>query len=296
MAEFDDILMSTAEPDNEEFDVSEWSAKKQAEREQLYERIDLLTEQTLSSGEAFKKYLDLQSRFDRYSVSNALLILDQRPDATRIKDFDAWKADGFSVKKNENALTILTRGDEYTRKDGTTGSYYNPKKVFDISQTDAPAPVKKSYDDRALVKAAVDASPVPVKISEELSGGVNAYYEPDDALILVRPGMDANEIVEALSREIVMSRFAAQAGSEFDRSDYEFDARAAGYMVCRRFGVEARDADFSQAPLVYDGSSAADARKLLTETKENASGIIQQMSRQLDSPQRSQKQQEDKAR
>lgn len=43
----------------------------------------------LTYDHAFQPYLDVQARFDRYSVSNAVLIAAQCPEATRLADFDA---------------------------------------------------------------------------------------------------------------------------------------------------------------------------------------------------------------
>ena len=48
-------------------------------------------------------YLDVQARFDLYSVSNAILIAAQCPEATKLADFDTWKADGVYVKRGQDA-------------------------------------------------------------------------------------------------------------------------------------------------------------------------------------------------
>lgn len=70
----------------------------------------------------------MQSRFDRYSVGNALLITAQMPQATQFKDFDAWKENGVSIKKQQKGITILEPGEEYTREDSSVGVSYNVKK------------------------------------------------------------------------------------------------------------------------------------------------------------------------
>lgn len=53
------------------------------------EAMDLLeagVEQVLD-GEAFKRYLAFAARFHNYSANNSLLILVQRPDATRVAGY-----------------------------------------------------------------------------------------------------------------------------------------------------------------------------------------------------------------
>jgi hypothetical protein len=53
------------------FDKDAWAAKKQAERASAYELIDRTAENVGQEGAAFQTYLDVQSRFERYSVGNA---------------------------------------------------------------------------------------------------------------------------------------------------------------------------------------------------------------------------------
>ena len=71
--------------------------------------------------------LNTQAQFDRYSVSNALLIAYQHPGATKVADFSTWKEEDVFVKKGEKAITMLEPGSEFTREDGTTGFSANVK-------------------------------------------------------------------------------------------------------------------------------------------------------------------------
>lgn len=70
----------------------------------------------LSSSE----YLDVQSRMDRYTANNALLMYKQFPQASQIKEFDDWAAEGVKVNKGSKTFIILDPY-EYTKKDGTIG-------------------------------------------------------------------------------------------------------------------------------------------------------------------------------
>ena len=99
--------------------------------------IDSYTQDMGREGGLLQAYLDVQSRFDLYSVSNAILIAAQCPEATRLADFDSWKARGMYVRRGADAITILEPGKEYQRDDGSVGVSYNVRKVFDISQTRA---------------------------------------------------------------------------------------------------------------------------------------------------------------
>ena len=50
----------------------DWQIKREQNRTQAYEMLETATTE-ISDPEIYAQYLDVQSRFDRYSVSNALL-------------------------------------------------------------------------------------------------------------------------------------------------------------------------------------------------------------------------------
>ena len=194
MPNYDDLF--TGQPtqqDEKPFDKTVWAARKQAEREGVYAMIDSYVQDMGREGGLFQAYLDVQARFDLYSVSNAILIAAQCPEATKLADFDSWKANGVYVRRGADAITILEPGKEYQRDDGSVGVSYNVRKVFDISQTRAaqrPAPTTVR-DERLLLKALMNDAPCRFAISNELPEGVNVAYHPQEHTVYVRQGLDA---------------------------------------------------------------------------------------------------------
>ena len=79
------------------FNKEEWAAQKQAQRKEAYEMIDNTCAEMLADGDAFGQYLEVQGRFDRYSVNNAILVSAQMPEATSMKDKNAWKQSRVNV-------------------------------------------------------------------------------------------------------------------------------------------------------------------------------------------------------
>ena len=63
----------------------------------------------LDAGKSDKlvKYLDAMSTFHNYSFGNCMLIAQQRPTATLVAGFHAWKKQGRSVAKGEKGICIL---------------------------------------------------------------------------------------------------------------------------------------------------------------------------------------------
>ena len=58
--------------------------------------------------ERYKEYLRIMSKFHHYSFNNTMLIALQKPDASLIAGFSAWKnTHGRTVKKGEKGIRII---------------------------------------------------------------------------------------------------------------------------------------------------------------------------------------------
>lgn len=213
MNSFDDIFeghVSQRGQTNQPFDKEAWAEKKQAERQSVYDLADTTAVEVSTDGSKFQSYLDVQTRFSRYSATNVLLILAQKPEATQLKDFNGWKEAGASIKRQQKGISILEPGEEYERADGSIGTSYNVKRVFDISQTTARAKVQPaiSVDDRLLLKALISRSPVPMQTVDDLPNHMGALYDHDQQVIFVRRGMDAADIFRSVSKELAHAEIA----------------------------------------------------------------------------------------
>ena len=102
----------------------EYAEKMKAEKEAVYQMADDTAKAIVSDPEKFKAFLDTQSRLDRYSAVNALLIFKQLPEASQLKNFDDWSKDNVKIQKGAKSISILEPV-EYAKKDGTTGISYN---------------------------------------------------------------------------------------------------------------------------------------------------------------------------
>jgi len=295
MSNFDDLFKpekeSPAPQGNQAFDKEAWKRQKQEQRELVYSMIDDTAKAVAMNGDVFQNYLDVQSRFERYSVANALLILAQKPDATRIADFETWKVQGAYIRKKESGFYILEPGDEYQRDDGTTGISYNLKKMFDISQTGAQKNEPLPYpDERIRIKALMENAPVPIQISDSLPEGINALYTPIDRDIKIRRGLDAGEIFRSLSQELAHAEIDKGDGS-YSRSDYTFHAYCVSYILCRLYGMDINNFRFDRASQMFQGMNAQEIRAELSIIREASSEISGRMNRML-AQQREQKRQE----
>lgn len=249
MSNFDDIFAPQADAQPEEKPVQEskqdWAARRKQERDAVYALVDTTTERMAANGEVFQDYLDVQARFDRYSVRNAILITAQNKDATKLASFDDWKGDNISINKGEKGISIMVP-DEYRRKDGTPATGFIVGKVFDIAQTTAVAASNKvSHDPRRLLETLVRNSPCPIEIRNDGQIEHVARYDPQSRKVYVRQGMEADALFRSISQEVAVAEFAK---GHRKRSECEFDAYCVSYILCKRFGISTDAYRFDKLP------------------------------------------------
>ena len=158
---FDSLLNVSAVPQDDK--VQAFIAESKNNRNRCYELSEQVTAQVATNGQMLQNYLDVQSTFDRYAVNNALLILAQRPDSQKLGDYGYWRNHGTYVKRMErqNPVLILEPGKTYEREDGSIGTYYNAKKLYDISQTtmNDKSMEEVSYDEKKSDSGRGEQSP-----------------------------------------------------------------------------------------------------------------------------------------
>ena len=228
------------------FDKEQWAAQKQAQRKEAYELIDNTCSEMMISGDSFRQYLDVQGRFDRYSVNNAILVSAQMPEATQLKETAAWKQSRVYVNKDAKKVVILEPSKEYTRDDGSKAVGYNAKEVYDISETSAKdrqeAQEKKSM--RELVSALIDASPVPFVPVADLE--MPAYYDSEQQSIFIRTGLNEEQLFVSMAKEVSAAVFDFKHNESREAS--EFKSYCVAYMISSRYGVDTRGFNFSRLP------------------------------------------------
>ena len=231
---------------NKPFDKEQWAAQKQAQRKEAYELIDNTCSEMMISGDSFRQYLDVQGRFDSYSVNNAILVSAQMPEATQLKEKAAWKQSRVYVNKDAQKVVILEPSKEYTREDGSKAVGYNAKEVYDISETSAKdrqeAQEKKSM--RELVSALIDASPVPFVPVADLE--MPAYYDSEQQSIFIRTGLNEEQLFVSMAKEVSAAVFDFKHNESREAS--EFKSYCVAYMVSSRYGVDTRGFNFSRLP------------------------------------------------
>lgn len=265
---------------NRPFDKEEWATAKQAQRKEAYELIDNTCFEMMASGDSFRQYLNVQGRFDRYSVANAILVSAQMPEATQLKEYSKCKANRVYVNKDAQKITILEPSKEYLRDDGTKAVSYNAKAVYDISETSAKdrqeAAEPKSM--RELVSAMIDASPVPFQPVDDLE--LPAYYDSEQQTIFIRTGLNEEQLFVSMSKEVAAAVYDFKYNES--RNASEFKAYCVAYMVSSRYGVDTRGFNFDRLPKEYAEMETQDFKSELGSMRDVLGEVQSEMYKSME--------------
>jgi hypothetical protein len=261
----------------------EYAEKKKAEKERVYQMVDDTAMQIVSDPEKFRAFLDTQSRMDRYSAANALLIFNQLPEATQLKDFDDWGKDNVKIVKGAKSISILEPV-EYARQDGTTGISYNVKKMFDVSQTNGrqtPA-VSVNRDPKALITTMLDVCPVEVEATNELPyPNMAAFYNNEKQTLYVKRNVgDSVAVAQCVAQELGHAQLSINSDT-YSRRDMGFQAVCIGYMLCKKYGVDTQNFAIDRIPESLKEKEPKEIRAELSKTRNAMAEINSRISEEL---------------
>ena len=291
MNNFDDILNNNPAggQQNGRLSKEEYAAMKKTERENLFALSDKTAMEVTGGGSRFIQYLDVQSTFSRYSAVNTLLILAQKPQACRLGDFEYWKDRGGFVKPGQTGISIL-EPHEYTKDDGSMGTGYNVKKVFDISQIDArkvkTAP-QPSYTERQLLAALISKAPMKISCVDELPDGSGARTDPQTGDMFILKGMEFHDTFRSVAYELACAEI--KDDGDFDP---QFTAYCAAYILCKKYGVDTKGFDLDGVPAMFEDMKPQAIKAELSKIRDAAANIDGRMFKHLDAIQKAAKNQE----
>lgn len=280
----------------------------------LQPTLDLLEEgvKGITDSRSFKEFLRFQSRFHEYSFNNTMLILLQRPSATRVAGFKRWKELDRHVKKGERGIKILAPvfrkvEDPETGEEIRVMCGCKPVTVFALDQTtgaDLPQPpavgeVVEGPDSpdaaRGLerkLRIVCEREGVEVSASR-LGRGNYGYYDRLNTRIVLSQSLSEIERAMTLAHELVhhflhgvrSSQAAAEPGTgEAGAGEVETDPRVlsaavketeaegAAFVVCHRYGLDTGAFSFA-----YVARAASDPELLkgcLSRIQKAASKVI----------------------
>ena len=308
------VTLTTEPPQPQSVIPINLTAEKPAEKlKEITDRLEQgITE--LFDSERYKEYLRVMSKFYNYSFNNTLLIAMQKPDASLIAGFTAWKNQfQRNVKKGEKGIKIIAPspfkikqetekidpqtqkpvigrdGKPVTEEKEITIPAYKVVSVFDVSQTegkelpdiavDALTGDVEQYSD--FFAALEKTSPVPIGF-EKIEGGAHGYYHLEDKRIALDEGMSElqtlktaiHEIAHAKLHDIDLNAPKDEQQPRVDRRTREVEAESVAYTVCQHYGLDTSDYSFGYVAGWSSGRELAELKSSLETIRSAAADII----------------------
>ena len=297
------------------------TSEKPAEKlKEITDRLEQgITE--LFESERYREYLQVMSKFHNYSFNNTLLIAMQKPDASLVAGFSAWKntfkrnvvkgekgikiiaPSPFKIKQEVEKIDPQTQkpvigrdGKPVTEEKEVTIPAYKVVSVFDVSQTEGRELPNIGVDMltgdveqyRDFFAALEKTSPVPIGF-EEIAGGAHGYYHLEEKRIAIDEGMSElqtlktaiHEIAHAKLHDIDLNAPKEEQGDRPDRRTREVQAESVAYTVCQHYGLDTSDYSFGYVAGWSSGRELAELKASLETIRSAAAEIINGIDAQL---------------
>ena len=297
------------------------TSEKPAEKlKEITDRLEQgITE--LFESERYREYLRVMSKFHNYSINNTLLIAMQKPDASLVAGFSAWKNNfGRNVMKGLKGIKIIAPSpykvkqemkkiDPHTQqpiigKDGKpvteekeiTIPAYKVVSVFDVSQTEGKELPDIAVDEltgdveryRDFFAALEKTSPVPIGF-EQIPGSSHGYYHLEDKRIAIQEGMSElqtlktaiHEIAHAKLHDIDLNAPENEQQPRVDRRTREVEAESVAYTVCQHYGLDTSDYSFGYVAGWSSGRELSELKSSLETIRSAAAEIINSIDETL---------------
>ena len=313
----------TAEQPQEPRPVTPIVLTSEKPAEKLKEITDRLEQgiAELFDSERYKEYLKVMSKFHNYSFRNTVLIAMQKPDASLVAGFSAWK-NNFerNVMKGQKGIKIIAPSpykikqemqkiDPHTQKpiigkDGkpvteekeVTIPAYKVVSVFDVSQTEGKELPDIAVDEltgdvdryKDFFAALEKTSPVPIAF-ENIEGGSHGYYHLEDKRIAINEGMSElqtlktaiHEIAHAKLHDIDLNAPKDEQQPHVDRRTREVEAESVAYTVCQHYGLDTSDYSFGYVAGWSSGRELSELKSSLETIRSAAAEIINSIDENL---------------
>ena len=297
------------------------TSEKPAEKlKEITDRLEQgITE--LFESERYREYLRVMSKFHNYSFNNTLLIAMQKPDASLVAGFSAWKNNfGRNVMKGQKGIKIIAPSpfkikqevekiDPHTQKPiiGKDGKPVTEEKeikipaykvvsVFDVSQTEGKELPDIAVDEltgdveryRDFFAALEKTSPVPIGF-EQIPGSSHGYYHLEDKRIAIQEGMSElqtlktaiHEIAHAKLHDIDLNAPENEQQPRVDRRTREVEAESVAYTVCQHYGLDTSDYSFGYVAGWSSGRELSELKNSLETIRSAAAEIINSIDETL---------------
>jgi antirestriction factor ArdC-like protein/uncharacterized protein DUF955 len=289
------------------------STPAQQKLEALHERL-VDEVRKIRTGDDWRAWLDVATRFRKYSFRNVLLIGAQFPNAARVAGYTTWKALGRQVNKGEKGIEILapvSRRREFEDPDGRpesadprpTRRVVGVRRVFvwDISQTTGPdlpqAPAPARLEGNApsglwnKLADQVDDAGYTLHRERLASEDLYGYTDFTAHRVVVADRLTNADAVATLAHEVAHMHMhdPSDSNSGFDASTTrscrgvrEVEAESVAYIVTAHHGLETGKASFPYVATWATRSDKDEPERVVQQTGERVMSTARRIISAID--------------
>lgn len=231
--------------------------------------------ESLAQGESrvLHSYLAAMGKFHRYSARNILLIINQRPEATRVAGYQAWRRLHRQVTRGAKGIVIFAPLMRRTVDANQCGMEWEREKlvgyraaeVFDVADTvGEPLPSLSQFAGNPgeyleRLKAVVAQWACSLEYSTSI---LPAQGQCSAGRIILLPDLAPAEEFHVLAHEVAHARlhFSARR-AETTKCIRETEAEAVAFVIGQAIGLETYSASWDYVKL-YDGDKETLAQSL----------------------------------
>lgn len=246
-----------------------WKKQQMAERENATAIQDVSIEVITSEPEQYIRYLDMQGDNPTYSAGNVAMVLGVMPTATVFGTRDRWQSLHHTIKPEE-----ADKGVKIFARDPRTKLYVLAD-AYDVTQTSGGELKHTMLEaDSEEMSRAFTTLLNYSKVNPVVDKGLDApaYYDEEKKELAINPDFSDAEAFAAIAAEVALTRYQRQM-PDYSWSRYELDAQSVAYILCRRFGIEARTPNIERLAERFDGMDVQERKAVLDS--------IQDMSKQI---------------
>ncbi len=254
----------------------------------------------------YKQYLKTMSMFHNYSPRNTMLIMQQKPNATKVAGFNTWQKIDRYVKRGEKGIKIIAwapRSVEVeTKIKDENGNYildengkektaltrqqipnYKAVTVFDVSQTQGEPLPELTNELKASVKNYTDyynslakISKYPINFADEfvLGTGVKGNCDYSNNTINIKKNMSESQTIKTLVHEIAHLRLHSDINNKITRQQMELEAESVAFVVCEHLGIDTSDYSFPYLASWSENKELKVLESSLTRIQKEANVLI----------------------
>ena len=230
----------------------------------------------IQQSDNFRKFLLTMSKFHDYSIGNLILIMLQKPDATRVAGFNTWKDLGRWVKKGEKGIAILapclppkdtrikppaeieseSEEEDKETEEGIRPLYFKVVYVFDVGQTEGkPLPefevpaltgeANETLFDQIMQLTRTQGLEVSFESRPQQDPDIKGIYF--GKTIWVRPEEPRAQQLKTLIHEV--AHYYSEGVFRIPRADAETVAESVAFTIGAHFGFDSGTRSFPYVAL-----------------------------------------------